>query len=405
MRIAIFSENFHPELSGITDSITLLGAELAKRGHSIRYYVPRYSAANYRHLGMPVAEPKLGKGRSVERFFSLPLPNSPSGQGRLVIPTGLRTRSIGRWRPDVLHTQLFGGVGLEALMAARSLKKPLIGTNHTAIREFVKQWKFPLLEDAMCRVWNWYYEKCDLVTAPSQSVFDEMNQLGFDQERQVVVSNPLHTDIFRPLPDRAGLRKKFGFPHRTALYAGRLAPEKSIETILGAWPAVLREHSDAMLVFAGTGPSEKKLRQLAEELGISHRVKFLGFIPPARLAEAMNASAVFLMMSTSETQSLGTIQALACGIPAIGANARALPEYIKPDRGIIVEPEDAPGLADAILTLFRKPALAARLGAAATKAAQDFSAPRVAARWEEIYGEAIREYTQANENKLRHPRA
>jgi glycosyltransferase involved in cell wall biosynthesis len=124
-------------------------------------------------------------------------------------------------------------------------------------------------------------------------------------------------------------------------------------------------------------------------------VKFLGFIPPAKLAEAMNASAVFLMMSTSETQSLGTMQAFACGVPAIGANARALPEYIKPDRGIIVEPEDAAGLAGAVLTLFRKPDLAERLGKAASKAAQAFSAPTIAARWEEIYGDAIRGYTQA----------
>ena len=47
MKIAFFADNFYPELSGIADSILLTGVELAKRGHEIHYFVPKYSQKDY----------------------------------------------------------------------------------------------------------------------------------------------------------------------------------------------------------------------------------------------------------------------------------------------------------------------------------------------------------------------
>jgi hypothetical protein len=66
---------------------------------------------------------------------------------------------------------------------------------------------------------NWYYERCELVTAPSQSVFDEMVALGFKNVKSRVVSNPIDTVMFTPMDgkgkkeDRS--RKKFGLGDAT----------------------------------------------------------------------------------------------------------------------------------------------------------------------------------------------
>ena len=72
MRIAIFSDNFYPELSGISDSIISLAKELSVRGHYIHFYVPYYSAANYRKIGLPLEEIVLREKIKITRFFSLP---------------------------------------------------------------------------------------------------------------------------------------------------------------------------------------------------------------------------------------------------------------------------------------------------------------------------------------------
>ena len=83
MRVAIFSDNLYPELSGIVDSVLLLGRKLAQRGHTVRYYGPRYVPANFKKVGLPVKELDMGSNVSVHRFFSIPVA-APTGQGRRV---------------------------------------------------------------------------------------------------------------------------------------------------------------------------------------------------------------------------------------------------------------------------------------------------------------------------------
>ena len=135
MKIAIFSDNFYPELGGIQDSLASLGLELGARGHKINFYVPACSVKDFAVAKIPVKEINLGENVKIIRFFSLPVP-SPTKQSRLVIPTGLRWRELDNFKPDLIHSHTFLGLGLEAVAAARRLKRPLIGTNHWVITEF-----------------------------------------------------------------------------------------------------------------------------------------------------------------------------------------------------------------------------------------------------------------------------
>ncbi|MEK7193549.1 MAG: hypothetical protein AAB652_02050, partial [Patescibacteria group bacterium] len=74
MKIAVFSDNFYPELSGIADSIITTGEELAKRGHAVHFFAPRYSMANYATVNRIPKEIDPGKGAGVTRFASFPFP-------------------------------------------------------------------------------------------------------------------------------------------------------------------------------------------------------------------------------------------------------------------------------------------------------------------------------------------
>jgi len=126
MRIAIYSDNFYPELSGITDSIMTTGKELARRGHSVHYYVPHYSEKNYQMLSRG-RDLDMGPRIEVYRLPSLPF-KTGTGQGRAVLPLCTSLPSLKRFNPDVIHLNVFGGSGLEAIMAAKLLGKPLVGT-------------------------------------------------------------------------------------------------------------------------------------------------------------------------------------------------------------------------------------------------------------------------------------
>ena len=396
MKIAIFSDNFYPEISGISDSIISLAKELAGCGHEIRFYVPRYPAKCHAKVGLKRGEINLGKNISIKRLFSVSYP-SGTGQGRAVIPNPFVFFNIRKLNPDIIHTQLFFGAGLDALWLGKILKKPVIGTNHTAVTEFVKYSpvKSKYVESLMLRYVNWYYGKCDFVTAPSRSVVDEMKFYGFNKESHVI-SNPVDIRTFSPLPDKNRLRKKFGFGNNIIIHAGRLSPERKIDVIIRALPLVKKEFPKVELAIAGNGTAREELESLAAGLGVGSSVKFMGFIEKPVLAEAYNAAGIFVITSTSDTQSMVMMQAMASGLPIIGVKARALPEYINKNNGIPIEPDNPEALAKKIIFLLKNPEKMKMLGEGARKFVVNFGSESISGTWEKIYEKAIKEYNLRN---------
>ena len=82
MRIAMFSDNFYPEMSGISDSIIESARELAKLGHQVDFYAARYSAKDFATYKVAFEELDLGENVKIHRFFAFRYP-APTGQGRM----------------------------------------------------------------------------------------------------------------------------------------------------------------------------------------------------------------------------------------------------------------------------------------------------------------------------------
>ena len=100
MRIAIFSDFFYPEQSGVTDSIMIFGKAMAKRGHSVLFVVPKYSKKNYAKVKSgSAANLPFEKNISVRRIISAPVPNSPNGQGRIALPFGRDVSAVKKFAP------------------------------------------------------------------------------------------------------------------------------------------------------------------------------------------------------------------------------------------------------------------------------------------------------------------
>jgi glycosyltransferase involved in cell wall biosynthesis len=400
MRIAIFSDNFYPELSGISDSVISLARTLAARGHHIKFYVPYYSKKNYAVVNVPFREIDLGPNIQFRRLWSVPF-SMGTGQGRAVMPFEINVvQDVAAFAPDVIHTQMFFGVGLEATLASWRLKTPLVGTQHTAVKEFLRYSpiKAKWFDDLFLDYVNWYYEHCDFVTAPSQCVFDEMRALGFKQDHTQVISNPVDIKVFHPAiagadaGGAAALKKKFGFTDATMIHAGRLSIERHPEVLIKALPLIKKVVPNAMLAFAGKGTMEPELRALVRSLQVENSVKFLGFVDHPTLNEAYNAADIFGITSTDDTQSLVMMQAMAAGLPVIGVNARGLPEYINAENGYVVAPNDEAAVAEKAIFLFTHPVIAKKLGAGARAYAEQFSETHIAEKWEAIYTKTISDY-------------
>ena len=378
MKIAIFSDNFYPELSGISDSIITTGRLLAERGHQIHFFAPRYPQTN---------QELSGENIYVQRLWSFPYPG-PTGQSRVVIPAGRTLLAVHKIKPDVLHTHLFFGVGFEALIATRVLNIPLVGTNHTPIGEFIKYGPIrgAKFENWALKMVAWYYNHCAFVSAPSRGAIDELEAYGFKKSAEVI-SNPIRTQIFTPVNKKMkqNLKQKFSLSKNTVLYTGRLSEEKHIDVILRALQLIVQKIPGVTLVITGRGTCEGDLKKLARDLGLTDRVKFFGILDLKSLVELYQAADAFAIASTAETQSISLMQAMACGLPVVGVRARGLAEYIKPENGFLVEPGDYKTMADKLLEMLFNETLKDAMGKSATIFASQFSPQVIAQKWEEIY--------------------
>jgi glycosyltransferase involved in cell wall biosynthesis len=384
MRIAMFTDYFYPELGGIQDSVATVSRALGRRGHRVDIHAPRYASAEYRRIGVTVGERNLGANVEVCRRLSVPVPSS-TRQGRMAPPSpfGLAALANGA-RPDLIHVHSFFGIGLEAVLDGACLRIPVVGTNHTTIAGFAPY--IPVPANWAAAYVTWFYNRCDHVTAPSRSVFDELGETALNRPHQVV-SNPIDIDLFTPAQanERDALRARFGLPGPTIACAGRIAPEKNIGVLLRAIAALRDLGITAGLAIAGHGSHEAVLRTQARELGIGAQVKFLGTLAQDELARVFQISDIFTIMSTSETQSMVMLQAMACGLPVVAARTRALPEFVGSSNGVLVDPHDSAELARVLADLLASPERRQTCGSAGRRYAERYGVEAVTDEWEALY--------------------
>ena len=155
--------------------------------------------------------------------------------------------------------------------------------------------------------------------------------------------------------------------------------------------AAVRDHVDAQLVIAGVGTQHATLQAQAIRAGVSEYVHFLGFVPDADLPDLYAAMDAFVMPGPAELQSLATLEALACGTPAVAADAVALPHLVHPgDTGYLYPPGDSQTLAACLVTLLTDTQLRARMRRAARTVAQDHDFTTTLHRFEMIYRQVVR---------------
>lgn len=229
------------------------------------------------------------------------------------------------------------------------------------------------------------YRHADLVVAVSQAVADDLKRYGVPERKRLVIYNPL---------DLAAVRAAAQAPAQALdnyfVAVGRLIANKDHATLLRAFA---RAATVADLAVLGEGPERPKLEALAQTLGVSRRVHFLGFVdnPHAVMARAK----AFVSASRCEGFPNALAEAMALGLPCAFTDCDAGPAEMLGRRGdepvrrltearygLLAPIGDEAELAAAFEALER-PDLRARLGAAALRRAEDFSAPVALSRYVE----------------------
>ncbi|RKT54485.1 glycosyltransferase [Saccharothrix australiensis] len=174
------------------------------------------------------------------------------------------------------------------------------------------------------------------------------------------------------------------------VYIGRLEfMQKGLDLLLGAWSSACA-HVTGTLVVAGTGPGGRRLRDLADDLGIADRVRFAGWVTGQAKYDLLARARLVAVPSRFETFGIVAVEALATGTPVLAFDIPCLREVVPAHSGELVTPFDVPAYAEALIRLHRTPKTGDRVRRARSfAAAYDWDA--LARRQADFYRRAVRE--------------
>lgn len=145
---------------------------------------------------------------------------------------------------------------------------------------------------------------------------------------------------------------------------GSLIRRKGFDVLIRAVARVVRNYAPAHLVLVGSGPEERSLRQLADQLGIQSSVSFAGTVPRAEVPRLLRSAEVFSHPAIFDTFPLAPLEAMACGLPAVVSSAGALPDIVG-ETGLVHAVGDDEELARHLLEVLSTASLRQALGTAA----------------------------------------
>ncbi len=282
---------------------------------------------------------------------------------------------------DVIHCHSAMFEASVAVSAGRLLHKP------TLVRSMASgRWGdlTAMRRDRSLGGTGWMLRKireADAVVALNRQAKDEMLENGVAGDKIFHIPNGIELE-----PNGHGRDAALSDPI-SIIFVGRLHSQKRVDVLLQAFKLVLQRRPDLAwrLKLAGTGPLERELNALADELAISRHVEFLGHV--ANVDALLDQSDLFVLPSASEGISNALLEAMARGLPCIVTDIPGNNEVIQNrQNGILVTSGDPEALAEAMLDLAADDELRARLGRQARRTIETkYLLSGVAAKYIELY--------------------
>jgi phosphatidylinositol alpha 1,6-mannosyltransferase len=350
LRVALFSGNYNYVRDGANQALNRLVEFLLRQGVAVRVYSPVTDTPAFAPQGDLVALP------------SIPFP----GRGEYRFPTGFSAAiraDIAAFAPNMVHVSSPDVAGHSAVTWARTHGLPVIASVHTRFDTYPRYYGLTILEPVVKAILRRFYRRCDAILAPSPSMARLLREqrMNFDVG---IWSRGIDRAIFDPGHRDMAWRRGLGIGDDEPVigFIGRLVMEKGLDVFADTIDA-LHSHGVAHRVLvAGDGPARNWFE------GRMPRAIFLGHCAGSDLGRAIASMDMLLNPSITETFGNVTQEALACGVPVIGADANGTNDIVEHGvTGRLIPPGDIAAFADAIAAWCADPAArraAGRAGAA-----------------------------------------
>ncbi|CAM3518547.1 Colanic acid biosynthesis glycosyltransferase WcaI [Bordetella sputigena] len=385
MKIVLYGINFAPELTGTGKYTGEMAAWLAARGHEVTAitappYYPQWKVQPGYRAGRYATQ--VSQGVKVLRA-PLWVPPKPGGIKRLLHLATFALSSLplllacAARRPDVI---LVVEPPLFCAPAAAAMARLCGARAWLHIQDYEVDAAFELgllkgraLKRLVAGMERWLMRRFDRVSTISTRMLALARRKGVDEARLVLFPNWIDVAAARDGRDAYDYRALLGIGRDdvVAVYSGNMGGKQGLET-LADLARILRRRSDIHFIFCGEGHQREDLQRRCAGLPNVH---FLPLQPAERLAALLatadmhllpqRAGAADLVMPSKLTGMLASGKPVICGTAAGTELAHVVSRC-----GIIVQPENAPAMARAVLRLAASPARRAALGRAALEYAQ-----------------------------------
>lgn len=394
MRIAFFTDTFLPQINGVATSIANVATELGRRGHQVLIITPK-----------PSAKGPVFRADNVEVLYLPSIPAAVYPDFRMSPLIGFPTlfQVIKDHNPDIIHFHTTLMASVDALLAAKMLGKPLVGTNHIYLTHSNNDYLSFVSSNPHIRSYiasgilfysMLFYRACDACIAPSRLLIEELQKNGI-QKKFLHLPNAMPTAKRKGIStwEKVAIKKRLGLAERVVLHVGRLSREKCVDDVIKAFAIVRKSCMDVSLLIVGDGPDRQRLEACARELGVHEHTVFTGSIPYAELlASGLSDSAdVFLTASPMESQGMVIVEAMACGLPIVAVEACAIPEMVG-EAALLAAPHDTEGLARHVVALLESASLQEGMRRRSIERAAAFSPSILTDRLLQIYRSAMEGY-------------
>jgi glycosyltransferase involved in cell wall biosynthesis len=311
--------------------------------------------------------------------------------------------ALRRHRPDVLHVEAAYPHGVAAALAAPRARLALTLQGADVMGETAYDYGYGRFANVR-RMLRWVFGRAALVRGDSEQIRDLAVRLGCDPAKATAIPYNITWSSFLPqgadpAAFRAACRREVAALHAIdpaaplVLSLGRLHPFKGVEYLVRAAPAILAAQPRAHILIGGPARSTARfgdygvyLRRLAAELHVEHAITFAGVIPHEQTQRYFAAADVLVIPSVVEAFNRVLVEAAAVGTPGVVTATTGVADYAgRAGCALVVAPESAEPIAEAVARLLGEPPLHARMSAAAIDFAQDFSPERIGARLLEHY--------------------
>jgi glycosyltransferase involved in cell wall biosynthesis len=375
LRIALFSGNYNYVRDGANQALNRLVDYLLRQGASVRVYSPTVDKPAFEPTGDLVSLP------------SVAIPGRPEYRIPIGLPAQTR-RDLADFRPNVIHISSPDISAHRAVSWAQARKLPVIASIHTRFETYLSYYHLQLLEPVLRAGLRRLYRRCDAILAPAESTAAVLRAQRMNGNIYIW-SRGVDRQQFNPGRRDMGWRRGVGIAdgELAVVFLGRLVLEKGLDVFAAAIDELRRRKVPHHPLIIGKGPAKAWFEQQMPS-GI-----FVGQQVGDELGRALASGDVFLNPSVTEAFGNVTLEAMASGLPVVAAAATGATSLVRDGKtGVLVEPGDVHGFANALEAYARDTGLRRKHGEAGLAYAKTRD-------WDEINSSVLAVYERVIERR------